>query len=86
METRVEARMMMAVAESPVEVPLIVPAVVAAVPAPGRGRVWLPEERKSETELASTACARRSSFPLPPAFAAAISGARRGAVTRARVR
>lgn len=49
-ETRVEARMMMAVAESPVEVPLMGPAVVAAVPAPGRRRVWLPEERKSETE------------------------------------
>jgi hypothetical protein len=39
-ETRVETRMMMAVAESSVEVPVMETAVVAAVPPPGRGRVW----------------------------------------------
>jgi hypothetical protein len=39
-ETRVEARMMMAAVESSLEVPVMVAAVVAAVPAPGRGRVW----------------------------------------------
>lgn len=49
-EARVEARMMMAVAESSVEVPVMETAVVAAVPAPGRGHVWLPEESESETK------------------------------------
>jgi hypothetical protein len=38
-ETRVEARMMMAAVESSLEVPVMVPPVVAAVLPPGRGRV-----------------------------------------------
>jgi hypothetical protein len=45
-----EARMMMAVAESPVEVPVMEAAMGATLPPECHGRAWYPGQRQSKTQ------------------------------------